>query len=101
MACDEFLYTCGPKMTRYNGASMVLRGRAIWWGRMPLCKIASQSVTLSPPEKWPECLPLVHIEAHGKERVNLGFVKEHQRSINSELVWIVRQYIERQNKKEC
>jgi hypothetical protein len=27
-----------------------------------------------------------------------ALAKEHQRSINSELVWLVRQYIERQNK---
>jgi len=30
-----------------------------------------------------------------------ALAKEHQRSINSELVWIVRQYIERQSKNEC
>ena len=30
-----------------------------------------------------------------------AIAREHQRSINSELVWIVRQYLERQNTSEC
>lgn len=30
-----------------------------------------------------------------------ALAKQHQRSINSELVWIVREYIERQSKSSC
>ena len=30
-----------------------------------------------------------------------ALAKEHQRSINSELVWIVRQYLEKERKNEC